>query len=219
MGPDRPGAQQAHSGWPRAHNGLEKARRASWGLPASGHLGPPGPINCPGRGGAPPAPSRSGKPTVRPCEGEAGPPALDGLPGAQRTGRGTLQDPWNPPRPSTSPVLRAAPATSWEHKAVTETPGLPLGERREHPHPVVRTPRFHSTARGEGSVPGQGIGSRVPRGINKVKNMFKFDSCSYFYKIAQNILQDSGSGNPRYGKRGPLLGPRVLSASRWPLGP
>ena len=158
MGPERPGAQQAHSGWPRAHDGLEKAGWASWGLPASGYLGPPGPVSCPGRGGAPSAPSRPGKPTARPCEGKAGPPALDRLPGRQRTGRGTLQDPRNPPGPSTSPILRAATAIGREHEAVTETPGLPLGACRAPPHPVVRTPRFHCWGREFGPW----SGNRIP---------------------------------------------------------
>lgn len=52
----------------------------------------------------------------------------------------------------------------------------------------------------------------MPRGMNKMKNMFKFDSCSYFYKSAQNILQGSGSGDPHYGRRGTPPG------SQGPLG-
>lgn len=75
---------------------------------------------------------------------------------------------------------------------------------------------------GEGSVSSQG--TKIPCApwhINKMKNMFKFDSCSYFYKgtRCRTHSRAQGLASPPVGEGRTLLGPRVLSASRRPSDP
>ena len=71
---------------------------------------------------------------------------------------------------------------------------------------------------GEGSVSSQG--TKIPCApwhINKMKNMFKFDSCSYFYKgtRCRTHSRAQGLASPPVGEGRTLLGP---GSSRHPDG-